>query len=91
MPEYSMYHVFTIFKLMEKIKLIWDFRSADALKIAEHHVKHINEFLKKESHTNEETGISPISELYCTAFLITTKDKMVLFRDKLKPHRGEVI
>lgn len=74
---------------MERIKLIWDFRSVDGLKISEHHVKHLNEYIEKEAIPNTSSGSEKISENHYIAFLETDKSMMIKLRDALKPHRGE--
>lgn len=80
---------YAIFELMEEIKLIWDFRSNDAEKIAEHHVKHLNEYIKSKSIENAISGFEMITPSYYIAFILTTKQFMIQLRDDLKPHRGE--
>lgn len=75
---------------MEKrIKLIWDFRGIDALPTAEHHVIHLNEFAIKEKLENTFSGINPINELHCIAYILVKESDMLLVRDTLIPHRGE--
>lgn len=74
----------------EKIKLIWDFRGADATKIAEHHALHLEEFAKKEKLTFQTAGSEAHESLSAVAFLIVTREEMPRVRDLLKPHRGEL-
>ena len=74
---------------MRKLKLIWDFKGPDALKIAQHHTIHLKTF---KEHCNENIysiGYSDFNELYATAYIIVDEQNMKLFRDQLKPHRGE--
>jgi len=73
-----------------KIKLIWDFRGPDALEIAKHHCVHLIEFSEKENLTHHEVSTSEISEMYSTAYITVDEKDMIIFRDALKPHRGEV-
>ena len=75
---------------MRKIKLIWDFRGEASAKTAEHHEEHIKQFLEKEKHLLNITGFEIINEMYATAFLVVEEKDMIMFRDTLKPHRGEV-
>ncbi len=72
------------------IKLIWDFRGTTAAKIAEHHEIHLKEFSKIEKLPQLPTGFEIINENYALAFMVVTKENMLLVRDALKPHRGEV-
>lgn len=74
----------------EKIKLIWDFRGADAAKIAEHHALHLEEFAKKEKLTYPIAKSESHESLLAIAFLVVTREEMPRMRDLLKPHRGEL-
>ncbi len=73
-----------------KIKLIWDFRGPAAVKTAEHHEKHLKEFIAIERLPIDITGFSIVNELYTTAFMVVEESQMIAVRDALKPHRGEV-
>ncbi|RFN60199.1 hypothetical protein [Marixanthomonas ophiurae] len=75
---------------MEQVKLIWDFRGPNAIKIAEHHAKHLKEFTTTESLENTTCDTEQINPMHCTAFLITPKDKMDFIRERLKPNRGQL-
>ena len=77
-------------KLGRKIKLIWDFRGPDSTEIAKHHVIHLKEYAEKEKLNHHAIGISEISDMYCTAYIIVNEPDMLMVRDSLKPHRGEV-
>jgi hypothetical protein len=76
--------------LNDKIKLIWDFRGLDSIKIAEHHSKHIQEFATKQSLNFYKIDCSQISDIYSIAFIIIDKKDLTTFKDALKPHRAEV-
>ena len=76
--------------MSRKIKLIWDFRGETAAKVAEHHEKHLKEYLQIEKMTDIATGFEILSELYAIAFMIVTDEHMIQVRDALKPHRGEL-
>ena len=73
-----------------KIKLIWDFRGPEALEIAKHHRIHLEEFAVKENLYFYEASINKISEMYCIAFITVDEKNMLIYKDALKPHRGEV-
>lgn len=75
---------------MKRIKLIWDFRGIDAKKTAEHHVIHLKEFGKKESLEETESGVEQVTESHSTAFFTVLEKDMILVRDALRPHRGEM-
>ncbi|MGB5497921.1 MAG: hypothetical protein WBM77_03235 [Maribacter sp.] len=73
-----------------KIKLIWDFRGPVAGKTAEHHEKHLKEFIAFEKLDLDITGYEHINEMYSYAFMVVEQSNMIAMRDALKPHRGEV-
>jgi len=76
--------------LTRKIKLIWDFRGPEALEIAKHHCVHLKEFSEKENLSFFDISTNPVSEMYCIAFITVDEKDMIVYRDALKPHRGEV-
>jgi hypothetical protein len=75
---------------MRKIKLIWDFRGPDALKIAEHHEIHLKQYLAGQKFSLKITGVELLSELHAIAYLAVEEPDMKYVRDILKPHRGAV-
>lgn len=75
---------------MRKIKLIWDFRGPAAAKTAEHHEKHLKEYITIEALDLNITGFQHVSEIHSYAFMVTEESNMITVRDALKPHRGEV-
>lgn len=77
--------------MKKQVKLIWDFRGSDALKTAEHHRIHLDEFIVRESLDLKETGIHHISNVYTIAYMMVSQAQMILVRDALRPHRGELI
>lgn len=60
------------------------------MKTAEHHEIHLREFISLEKVVAITTGISEISEMHCSAYMVINERDMIAMRDKLKPHRGEV-
>lgn len=75
---------------MRKLKLIWDFHGPDASKIAEHHEKHLKEYIIIEKLDVSITGIEALSDMHTIAFMVVNEDQMKPVRDALKPHRGQV-
>ncbi len=73
---------------MRKIKLIWDFRGPAAQKTAEHHEKHLKEYIAIEKLPLDITGFQTLNEMHAIAFMVVTDDFMIGVRDALKPHRG---
>jgi hypothetical protein len=73
-----------------KIKLLWDFRGPDAKETAKHHTIHLKEFAALEKLDFYEINISEINPMRSAAFIIVDESNMKIFRDALKPHRGEM-
>jgi hypothetical protein len=73
-----------------KIKLLWDFRGEDAKETAKHHTIHLKEFPALEKLDFYEINISEINPMLSAAFIIVDESNMKIFRDALKPHRGEM-
>ena len=76
--------------MSRKIKLIWDFRGPAAGKTAEHHEKHLKEFIAFEKLDLDITGYQHLNEMYSFAYMVVEESNMIAMRDALKPHRGEV-
>ena len=75
---------------MNKLKLIWDFRGPDALKIAEHHVVHLKQYITIQKTEFNITGFEKLTELHAIAFMVVSEQEMRPIRDALKPHRGQI-
>jgi hypothetical protein len=75
---------------MRKIKLIWDFRGPAAAKTAEHHEKHLKEYIAIEKLPLDITGFDVLNDVYSTAWMVVSDEHMIQVRDALKPHRGEL-
>jgi hypothetical protein len=73
-----------------KIRLIWDFRGQEALKIAEHHCVHLEEFALKANLDYQPCSVMEYTELHSIAFITVNEGDMPVFRDALKPHRAEL-
>ena len=76
--------------MSKKIKLIWDFRGPNSLKIAEHHCIHLKEYAQMEKLHFHEIETTIVSEMYTIAFIIIDEKDMDVSREALKPHRGQV-
>jgi hypothetical protein len=75
---------------MRRLKLIWDFRGPNALRIAEHHHVHLKEYIKTSELNNIIVDFEALSDMHSIAFMVVDEDKMQPLRDILKPHRGQV-
>jgi hypothetical protein len=77
--------------MMEKIKLIWDFRGPNAEPIAQHHAKHLEEYARNESLGDTQCGVEMLTPMHHIAFLIVEKHHLETLRERLKPNRGRSI
>lgn len=75
---------------MRQIKLIWDFRGITSARTAEHHEIHLKEFIAIERLPIVLIGFEIVNEMHAIAFMVVTDENMILVRDALKPHRGEL-
>lgn len=73
-----------------QIKLIWDFRGSVATQTAEHHEKHLKEYIRSEKLPLEITGFQILNDMHAIAFMVVEEKDMIPVRDALKPHRGEI-
>ena len=76
--------------LNRKLKLIWDFKGTASLKTAEHHCIHLKEFAEIEQLHFYEIDFLTISEMHTIAFITVDEVDMKIYRDALKPHRGQL-
>lgn len=73
------------------IKIIWDFRGEDGHKTAVHHAIHLKEFCNNNTIKYQSIDTEEMSELHSMAYIITSKENVVVIRDALKPHRALVV
>ena len=73
-----------------KLKLIWDFKGPDSLKIAEHHCIHLKEFAVIKKLHYYEINHTVLSKMHAIAFITVDEVDMKTYRDALKPHRGQL-
>jgi hypothetical protein len=76
--------------MSRQIKLIWDFRGPVAAKIAEHHEIHLKEYIQTEKITLNISGFEIINDMHAIAYMVVEEANMIVVRDALKPHRGEI-
>lgn len=76
--------------MSRKIKLLWDFRGPDALETAKHHTVHLKEFATLENLNYHQIDIQEKNPMLVAAFITVDEKDMKIFRDALKPQRGEI-
>ena len=74
-----------------KIKLVWQFSGMDALKIADHHLVHLNEYLQRECMVVIDRGTELINEFSAISFIIVNNPSVEKLRIDLKPHKGFLV
>ena len=74
-----------------KIRLVWDFRGADALKTAEHQLTHLVEFMIKENISCLDKSLEQISELQSICWIIIKESDLDFVKKRLKPNRGFLV
>lgn len=77
--------------MSRKIKLFWDFRGPDAKETAKHHTIHLKEFATLEKLIFHEIDIQEKNPMLFSAFITVDEKDMKIYRDALKPHRGEIV
>jgi hypothetical protein len=77
-------------KMSRKIKLLWDFRGEDAKETAKHHTIHLKEFATLENLSFHEIDVQEKNPMLVSAFITVDEKDMKIYRDALKPHRGEI-
>ena len=70
-----------------KIRLVWDFSDADALKTAEHLV----EFMIKENISYLDKSLEQISKLQSICWIIIKESDLDFVKKRLKPNRGFLV
>ena len=73
-----------------EITLIWDFHGGDAQGTADHHVKHLQEFMEREKIEFIGTFTQSNADLHCMACLTVHEKDVITLRDALKPNRAVV-
>ena len=77
--------------MKKKIKLIWQFSGMDPLKIADHHLVHINEYILREEIDIIDKGTELINEFSSISFIIIDNSLVEKLRVSLKPHKGFIV
>jgi hypothetical protein len=63
----------------------------NALKIADHHLVHLNEYLLKEEIDVIDKGTELINDFSAIAFIIIDNSLVEKLRVALKPHKGFIV
>ncbi len=72
----------------------WDFFGPHAERTAQHHAKHLREFLEDNGHASAEVGTASAGHNHCAAFCLPPPAAKTLVEATLRPNRttlaGEV-
>tara|TARA_B100000214_G_C23542958_1_gene434860 strand:- start:76 stop:312 length:237 start_codon:yes stop_codon:yes gene_type:complete len=77
--------------MKKKIKLIWQFSGTNAIKIADHHLVHLNEYILQHDIDVIDKGTELINEFSSVSFIIIDNDLVEKLRVVLKPHKGLIV
>ncbi len=72
------------------IQLIWDFFGPDAEKTAQHQVLHLKTYATVHGFNVQLIVDYKITDTHYTATMVVDKDRLMMVRDGLKPHRAKV-
>ncbi len=76
---------------MKKVKLVWKFSGVEALQSANHHLLHLDEYLKGEDIKPLKLDTELISEYSAISFIIIYDKFLDKLRSHLKPHQGFLV
>jgi len=74
-----------------KIRLIWDFHGGDSQGTAEHHVRHLKQFMERENIDCHRFFVDSADDLHNMACMTVNEKDVVILRDSLKPNRALVV
>ena len=77
--------------MKRKIKLIWQFSGMDALKIADHHLVHLNEYILREEIDVIDKGTELINDFSSLSFIVIDNSLVEKLRVALEPHKGFIV
>lgn len=75
--------------MSKTIRLIWDFRGPTSQGTAEHYEIHLKEFMQQKGLIAKACGSELLSEMHSIAFVHIEEADLPLFKQELRPHRGE--
>ena len=73
---------------MKNLKFVWEFFGPDSKKLAQHHLEHLNEFLKKENIKSSDSGVSFESDNFSYSYTILDESLLEVIKTSLKPHKA---
>ena len=77
--------------MMDKIKLIWDFRGPASSQTAAHFKIHLLEFFASEKMLLLESGVESVTEIHHYTYAVINKQHLEVIKSLLKPTRGQLV
>lgn len=74
-----------------KIRLIWDFYGGDATGTAEHHTRHLVQFMEREKLELLNSGTNSAEEYHTLAYITVWEKDVKILRDTLRPNRAIIV
>ncbi len=74
--------------MADKIQLIWDFRGRNAQGTAEHQIRHLAEFARREQVEIGSAGAEEVSGSHWIAWMVVDGADVERLRAVLRPNRG---
>ncbi|MDO5509310.1 MAG: hypothetical protein Q4F57_01305 [Weeksellaceae bacterium] len=73
---------------MRTIRIFWDFHGPHSKPTAEHHAKHLNEYLTAENYTQYHCTLTQETDNHSICFIDISEEHLIHFRDTLRPVRA---
>ena len=72
---------------MKNIKLMWQFSGPDSLKIAEHHLNHLSEYMIINNIVLKDKAVESINDFSVLSFIIVDQSYVKKLSIDLRPHK----
>ena len=77
--------------MKKKIKIVWKFTGVDALKIADHHIIHVKEYMVSNDITMFEEGTEEVNDYAANSFIVIDSINLEKVKNDLKPHQAFLV
>ena len=77
--------------MKKKIKMVWNFSGLDAIKIANHHIIHLREYMVLNNITMLDEGTEKVNEYAANSYIIIDSKNLEKVKNDLKPHQGFLV
>ena len=74
-----------------KVKMVWKFSGEGALKTAQHHLVHLQEYALIENIEVLEFGTEKLTDFTAHSFMIVREEFVNDLRKRLNPHQGFMV